>query len=100
MDWNLDSRLALKALQIIYILEIKFGNTKLIQDLLNFQHIQKESRHGAVLGPFKSNPFQDSLIISPLNTVPKKDSYDKKIIMDLSYPKGNAVNDYIDKTDN
>ena len=62
-------------------------------------YIKKESQHGAILGPFKFNPFQDNLIVSPLNSVPKKESIERRIIMDLSFPKGNAVNDYIDKNE-
>ena len=37
-------------------------------------YILKESSQKAILGPFTSNPFQDNLIISPLNTVPKKET--------------------------
>ena len=62
-------------------------------------YISKESSHKAILGPFKKNPFQDTLIISPLNTVPKREPSERRIIMDLSYPKGNAVNDYIEKNE-
>ena len=62
-------------------------------------YILKESSHKAILGPFKKNPFQETMIVSPLNTVPKKDPNERRIIMDLSYPKGNAVNDYIDKNE-
>ena len=62
-------------------------------------YIEKESQRGAILGPFKSNPFQDNLIVSPLNSVPKKDSMERRIIMDLSFPKGNAINDYIEKNE-
>ena len=60
-------------------------------------YIQKESNHGAIIGPFKANPFQENLVVSPLNSVPKKDVKERRIIMDLSFPKGNAVNDYIEK---
>lgn len=62
-------------------------------------YINKESRHGAILGPFKDNPFPQNLIISPLNSVPKKDSAERRIIMDLSFPQGQAVNDFIDKNE-
>ena len=63
------------------------------------EYITKECSHKAILGPFKDNPFQDTVIISPLNIVPKKEPDKRRIIMDLSYPKGNAVNDYIDKNE-
>ena len=62
-------------------------------------YIEKESKYGAVLGPFKINPFQEKLIISPLNSVPKKETSERRIIMDLSFPKGNSVNDYIEKNE-
>lgn len=71
------------------------GAVEFPNDIISY--ITKESSHKAILGPFKNNPFQDTLIISPLNTVPKKDSNDRRIIMDLSFPKGHAVNDYVDK---
>ena len=62
-------------------------------------YIEKESKYGAVLGSFKNNPFQEKLIISPLNSVPKKETSERRIIMDLSFPKGNSVNDYFDKNE-
>lgn len=73
------------------------GATEFSQHINNY--IQKESQHGAILGPFKSNPFQDNLIVSPLNSVPKKDSTERRVIMDLSFPKGNAINDHIEKNE-
>lgn len=62
-------------------------------------YINKESKYGAILGPFKNNPFSQNLIISPLNSVPKKDTTDRRIIMDLSFPKNNAINNYIEKNE-
>ncbi|CAC5389407.1 unnamed protein product [Mytilus coruscus] len=63
------------------------------------KYIKKEASYGAILGPFKSNPFRDGLILSPLNSVPKADSEERRVIMDLSFPKGNSVNDCIDKNE-
>ena len=60
-------------------------------------YIEKESQMGSVIGPFKSNPFSNSLILSPLNTVPKKDVSERRIILDLSHPKGLSINDFIPK---
>ena len=51
-----------------------------------------------VIGPFKTNPFIQKIGISPLNTCNQKDSTEKRIILDLSFPDGSAVNDGIDKT--
>ena len=37
------------------------------------------------------------MAISPLSTRPKKDSTDRRIIMDCSWPIGSSLNDGIDK---
>ena len=60
-------------------------------------YLEKESRHKAILGPFKSNPFNSGIKISPLNTVPKRDSSERRVILDLSFPKGAAINDFVSK---
>ena len=59
-------------------------------------YLAKEIEHGAVLGPFKSNPFTHDIVMSPLNTVPKS-AGSRRVILDLSWPKGNSVNSFIDK---
>ncbi|CAC5412970.1 unnamed protein product [Mytilus coruscus] len=51
------------------------------------KYIKKEASYGAILGPFKSNPFRDGLILSPLNSVPKADSEERRVIMDFSFPR-------------
>ena len=43
------------------------------------------------------NPFQTGLKISPLNTVPKKDTTERRAILNLSFPSGSAVNYFISK---
>lgn len=60
--------------------------------------VVKETNLGATLGPFSSAPFNIDwpCAFSPLNTVPKKDSPDRRIIMDLSWPIGSGVNSHID----
>ena len=55
--------------------------------------LNKELQFDAILGPFRENPFNCNVFISPLNTVPKKDSEERRIILDLSYPKDNSIND-------
>jgi hypothetical protein len=45
--------------------------------------------------PFKNNPFVNELKISPLNTVTKRDSPERRVILDLSFPSGKSVNDHI-----
>lgn len=67
------------------------------QDMIKY--LQKESENQAILGPFKKNPFSTNLIISPLNSVPKKDSSERRVIVDLSFPKSHAINDFISKED-
>ena len=61
------------------------------------QYLQKESEQLAILGHFKTNPFSGKLIISPLNSVPKKDPSERRVILDLSFPKTKALNDHTDK---
>jgi len=60
-------------------------------------YLGKEAKNSAILGPFKSNPFSSQIKVSPLNTVPKKDTTERRVILDLSMPKGKAVNDFVDK---
>ena len=55
----------------------------------------KEKNYGAILGPLKNNPFSCSITILPLNTVPKKGSEERRIILDLSYPSGPSINDNV-----
>ena len=59
--------------------------------------IVKEVSLGAVLGPFTSNPLGDSICVSPVNTAPKKDSDNRRIILDLSFPEAKSVNAGIPK---
>ena len=58
-------------------------------------YLENESHSNAILGPFYENPFQTGLKISPLNSVPKKDTTERRIILDLSCPRGLAVNNFI-----
>lgn len=61
--------------------------------------IQEELNHDALLGPFEEPPFKPWVRISPLMTRSKKDSLDRRIIVDLSFPPGLSVNDGIDPKD-
>ena len=47
------------------------------------------------MGPYEKIPFQTKVGISPLSTRPKKNSDDRRVILDLSFPIGNGVNDGI-----
>ena len=60
--------------------------------------LKKEIEFKAVLGPFQENSFNQPCFFIPLNTRDKKDSMEKRIILDLSFPEGNSVNDGEDKT--
>ena len=55
--------------------------------------LEKEVRLGAMLGPFDSPPFVEWNQTSPLMSVEKRDSDRRRIIIDLSFPEGESVND-------
>ena len=59
--------------------------------------LEKEVRLGAMIGPFKAPPFKEWSQVSPLMTVPKKDSTSRRIIIDLSFPIGFGVNSGISR---
>ena len=61
------------------------------------KYFDKELANDAVLGPFQFNPFAYKAHLSPLNTQDKKDSEEKRIIVDMSFPKGDSINDGIKK---
>ena len=55
----------------------------------------KEISLGWVAGGFDAVPFTDGFVVSPLNTVPKRDSSERRVIVDLSCLCGTSVNDGI-----
>ena len=57
--------------------------------------IRKEISRGHTAGPFPTPPFPINHI-SPLGAAPKPDG-SIRLIMDLSQPRGNSVNDFISK---
>ena len=59
-------------------------------------YIQEEIQYGAIVGPFDENPIVGSHI-SPIMTRPKPNSDTRRVIIDLSWPKGESVNDGVDK---
>ena len=61
------------------------------------QYIQREHKAGTLLGPFKKSPFTSHAVVSPLSTAEKRDSEERRVIMDLSFPPGDSVNDKIPK---
>ena len=58
--------------------------------------VLKEVHLGGFLGPFTTPPFRNPWF-SPLNSVPKKDSQERRLILDLSFPPGSSINDGIEK---
>jgi hypothetical protein len=50
-----------------------------------------------IIGPFTANPLIAPLMISPINSVPKRNTLDRRVICDLSYPESFSVNDGISK---
>ena len=62
------------------------------------EYIRRECELGATLGPFDRNPLGESPIaVSPLNSVPKSETSERRIILDLSFPPGRGVNDGIER---
>ena len=55
-------------------------------------YIKTESSFGAIAGPFSVNPLSKPLVCSPLQTVPKRGSSKRRVVMDLSFPLDRSVN--------
>ena len=49
--------------------------------------LKREVEAASVMGPFKSSSFDIPTTVSPLNIVPMRDSADRRVIVDLSFPK-------------
>ena len=58
---------------------------------------QKEISKGALLGPFDDHPFHPWTHNSPLMTAEKKNLSKRRVIIDLSFPEGSSVNDWVAK---
>ena len=62
------------------------------------EYLSKQINNKTLIGPFKVNPFGEHARFSPLNTVEKRDSMDRRVILDLSWLlDGMSVNDGINK---
>ena len=67
-----------------------------LQNARDIEHyICTELTHGALMGPFGGPPVRPTHV-SPLMTRPKKNSKFRRVIMDLSWPAGESVNDGVD----
>ena len=60
------------------------------------KHLEEELKLGRISGPFKSLPFP-SFQLNPIGLVPKK-SGSYRMIVNLSSPKGDSINDFIPDT--
>ena len=60
--------------------------------------IATELSFDAIAGPFSDNPLPQPLVCSPLQTVPKRGSSKRRVVMDLSYPPFSSVNSGIPST--
>ncbi len=61
------------------------------------EYIDRELSCGALLGPFETSPFSAQACFSPLSTRPKRDSTERRVLHNLSWPLGNSINSGIDK---
>ena len=57
-------------------------------------YLHEEISHGCILGPFKNNPVK-SAHHSPFMSRDKPGSQNRRVIIDLSWPKGYTTNDGI-----
>ena len=60
------------------------------------KYIKEEKSFGAILGPFKEPPMQN-LHFSPFMTRHKPNSDTRRVIVDLSWPRGESVNAGVEK---
>jgi len=60
-------------------------------------YIRAEINLGRIIGPFHRNPFTTQIAISPLNSLEKKNTTDRRVITDLSFPENYSVNYGINK---
>ena len=55
-------------------------------------YLHTELQHKAIAGPFKTPPFKEWFHISPMMLRDKKNTTEKRVIVDLSWPLGQSVN--------
>ena len=55
-------------------------------------YVNTELRYHAIAGPFRNNPFPQPLICCSLQTVPKRGSSKRRVVMDSSFPPHASVN--------
>ena len=77
----------------------KYKNHKGAEEYPNemLEYLNKESKNATIIGPFKESPFTSGIKISPLNSLPKKDTTKRQVFLDLSFPLNAAVNNFVSK---
>ena len=60
------------------------------------KYIEEERKFGAIIGPFQEQPIEN-LHYSPFMTRHKSNSENRRVILDLSWPRGESVNAGVDK---
>ena len=55
------------------------------------KYLLKEKSYGAILRQFTNKSFGCNIALSALNSVPKKDGQERRIILDLSFPNGHSI---------
>ena len=75
----------------------KISNLKITKELPHLvqKALDKEIKENRLLGPFTSPPFKE-FQINPIGLVPKSTPGSYRMIVDLSSPQGNSINDSID----
>jgi len=58
-------------------------------------YLSKEFKLSRIAGPFDTVLLAQVFVVSPLNTVEKQDSEERRVIVDLSWPCNHSVNDGI-----
>ena len=59
-------------------------------------YLDEEKQYGAILGPFDSSPIPN-MYFSPFMTREKPNAPNRRVIIDLSWPKNMSVNAGVDK---
>ena len=81
---------------LVWIMQVPFLRIRFSRNYKGATHfpaaldsyLSLELECGAVIGPFSSNPFSRLIVISPLNSVPKPQSFERRMILDLSWLLG------------
>ena len=61
------------------------------------KYLRTEISLGRIIGPFNKNPYISNIAVSPLNSLEKRGTSDRRVITDLSFPEAHSVNSGIDK---